>query len=1120
MKRPESSFISVAVFLIALQLTSATYYIDIWASKCPDGLQKILPCYCVSRKDYKLVIECESSNLASLSLGLNNLASLEYLVDKVTIKKYKLHTLYGTLFFKSNFEEIHFLDTPVQHIDPVVFNGVNESLRILEVRNSEFTSFPTTAFQPLGNLKVLILDGHAIESLEKNIVVNSSLPNNLEKLHLINGNLSEVPIETFQAFKKLKTLDLHNNSITALQKNQFKNLRDLEVLDISHNDISKMENHNIADLIKLGWLNVSHNAIADLPRGLFARNSVLKLLNLSHNRLQKLDTNTFRGMRFLRRLFLNDNRITDIGRGTFNSITRIGTIDLSRNFLKKLDFQMFSLMNYIEVIDVAENHITEIQKSAFKDVFQCHINISHNLVSKFEAGAFENCINITLLDLSYNNITKFAKNAFDANTFATELQFSYNFMTDMGDIPLNNMTGLKTLNVSNNRIEKIPKNTFPKLYELHTIDASYNNISNIANDIFKPLLSLQRLNLSRNSLKEIKSQVFGTLPTLYTMDLSFNEIRKIAKGSLAKLTTLRFLDLNDNRLEGLFQLPISLTRLNLANNLLTEIPDNTWPVMNSLLDFDMSNNTLGDSLTDGSFNGLLTLQRLNLNMNGITSPPFKSLLSISTLQYLFLEDNNITELRQGAFGRLPTVFEINLSNNQIDKIENRAFEGLLQLLHLNLSSNVLSNISMEAFGSLVSLQTLDLSHNILQKFNNKTSGIFDLCYSLKNLNLSHNEIGTITRKIFPSNQYIPYQLQNIDLSYNKLSVLTKDLTYGTQKVKSLNISHNLITDIKPHVIGNLTDVEVLDLSYNDIEDLTHEEAKFKFPSNATHLFLQNNKIARILDESFKNLTNIKEINLSNNELTTFSPTFVDKMKQNSTKIYFADNPLQCDCHLRPLKYYLQSLPEPLEEFSNVRCDQPSLLATDSVSDLDPVFLQCPDGAPDNQNGLFNELSDLMFNEIYFARGFLIIKWYVSSTGDVGDFYMSGRDSENNVVFDETITYDTRYVQIDGKKLMEGLKEKEKLNICMFAKSTEGVISGWFESQCIKLNGDFKKIITDHHEKINKIYIILGRGMRRNSYFNGQGGDLGVEDLKSGSIKKTDVGYLVSVLIVVCRLFVV
>lgn len=1115
MKRTESIILAV---LFALQLTSATYYIDIWASKCPDGLDKILPCYCVSRKDYKLVIECESSNLASLSLALNNLASLEYLVDKVTIKKYKLHTLYGTLFFKSNFEEIHIVDTPVQEINPVVFNGVNESLRILEVKNSEFIRFPTEAFQPLGNLKVLILDGHAIEVLEKNIVVNSSLPNNLERFHLINGNLSEVPIETFQPFKKLKTLDLHNNSITTLQKNQFKNLRDVEVLDISHNEITKLENHHIADLIKLGWLNASHNAITDLPRGLFARNSVLKLLNLSHNRLQKLDTNTFRGMRFLRRLFLSDNRITDIGRGTFNSITRIGTIDLSRNFLKKLDFQMFSQMNYIEVIDVAENHITEIQKSAFKDVFQCHINISHNLVSKFEANAFENCINITLLDLSYNNITKFTKNAFDANTFATELQFSYNFLTDMSDVPLNNMTGLKTLNVSNNRIEKIPKNTFPKLYELHTIDASYNNISNIANDVLKPLLSLQRLNFSHNSLKEIKSQVFGSLPTLYTMDLSFNEIKKIARGSLAKLTTLRFLDLNDNGLEGLFQLPISLTRLNLANNLLTEIPDNLWPVMNSLLELDLSNNTLGDSLTDGSFNGLLTLQRLNLNMNGMTMPPLKSLQSIPTLQYLLLEANNITELGHGAFGRLPTVFEINLSDNQIDKIENRAFEGLLQLLHLNLSSNLLSNISMEAFGSLVSLQTLDLSHNSLEKFNNKTNGVFDLCYSLRTLNLSHNEVATINRKTFPSNPYVPYQLNTIDLSFNKLNVLTKDITYGTQKVKSLNLSHNLLTDIKPHVLSNLSAVEILDLSFNDLEDLTHEEAKFKFPTNLTHLFLQNNKIARISDESFKNLTHIREINLSDNQMTTFPPTFVDKMKRNSTKITFADNPLFCDCHLRPLKYYLQSLPEPLEQFNYVRCEQPSLLATDSIAELDPVFLQCPEGAPDNLDGTYDELSDLMFDEIYFARGFLIIKWYVSSTGDIGDFYMNAR-SENNVVFDQTITYDTRYVQIDGKKLMEALKEKEKLNICLFAKSTEGVISGWFESQCIGLNRDFLKVIKDHHEKINKIYIILGKGVKRSSYFTGQGSDVGVEELKSdGNLKKTDVGYLISVLIVVCRVF--
>lgn len=97
------------------------------------------------------------------------------------------------------------------------------------------------------------------------------------------------------------------------------------------------------------WINVSHNALAEITRGTFARNAVLRVLNMASNNIKKIDGNTFRGMRFLRRLYLNDNMISDVGRGTFSSVTRIGTIDLARNRIKKVDYQMFFQLNYVEV---------------------------------------------------------------------------------------------------------------------------------------------------------------------------------------------------------------------------------------------------------------------------------------------------------------------------------------------------------------------------------------------------------------------------------------------------------------------------------------------------------------------------------------------------------------------------------------------------------------------------------------------------------------------------------------------------------------------------------------------------------------------------------------------------
>lgn len=87
-------------------------------------------------------------------------------------------------------------------------------------------------------------------------------------------------------------------------------------------------------------------------------------------------------------------------------------------------------------IDVSDNFVTEIQKLAFKDVYLVHINLSHNAISKIEPGAFENCVNITLLDLSFNKLTEFAPRVFDEISFATELQLSYNNFTDLSKVSL------------------------------------------------------------------------------------------------------------------------------------------------------------------------------------------------------------------------------------------------------------------------------------------------------------------------------------------------------------------------------------------------------------------------------------------------------------------------------------------------------------------------------------------------------------------------------------------------------------------------------------------------------------------------------------------------------------
>ncbi|XP_058122260.1 toll-like receptor 7 [Anopheles ziemanni] len=1029
--------------------------------KCPEKAKLIYPCVCTHGTDDGLFVQCENSNLASLSVAFINLASMNLPIVELRLKRCKIKNLFGTLLHKLPVKHLHVTDTPLASIADHAFYGINDTLLELHLVRNELTQFPIEALKILGMLKVLNIDGHRIESLPKGSFAGAHFDGTLEKLHFVNGPLGELGPDIFGGLKKVKTLDLHGNQLMSLKKGQFKGMREVEVLDLSYNNLTKLDATHVSDLTKMTWCNVSNNALTEITRGTFARNTVLRVVNMAANAIRKIDANTFRGMRFLRRLYLSDNMISDIGRGTFGSVTRIGTIDLARNRIKKVDYQMFFQLNYVELIDLAENEITEIQKDSFKDLYLTHINISHNRLETIEPKSFINCANMTVLDLSHNLIQAIPRTAFDETTYATEWIVTHNLLTNMTQLPLANMTGLKILNVSYNNLVDIPKNTFPKLYELHTIDLAHNNISHIYNAVFQNLLSLRNLNLSYNALEKIGPSTFGTLPTLLELDMSYNRLKDITRGALAKTTGLRFLHMQHNKLEKVFQIPISLNELNLAHNEITEIPEKTWPTMNSLLGLDLSYNRVANNLARGSFAGLLTLQRLNLESNGISEIPRDSFADLGTMQYLYLARNNITVLPKGAFGSLPILFELQLTENGLNSVAERAFDGLLQLLTLNMSHNELRTVPNGAFMGLVSLRRLDLSHNLLTTLDNKTHGLLEDCLSLGELNISHNRISFITRKTFPSNPYIPYQLRSVDLSYNTMSFVTGELKVGTGTVQHLNLSHNNIKEIRPGVLGNLTSLRTLDISYNEL--LRMDNDVFRMPVNFSELYAHHNKIWNASYEALLKLSNLTLLDLRANELTRFEPPLVRRMKTSNLTVALGENPLQCDCYMRPLFHYLRSLPSVGEMYRELECTLPIPLAGERLFNVTDELLAC---VPAVEDDAFRPLPDLRFREIAFFRGQLVINWYVAATSDVADFYVYIRDQANRIIVERTVPYTSRSTAINGDDIRP--QGDPQLELCVLAKASDDAIN-FLDSQCVPLPADLDTIKRQYNAQYNYKY---------------------------------------------------
>lgn len=105
------------------------------------------PCLCVNGSDVGIFVRCENTNLATLSVALQNLASLELPVEELTIYKghfgllrsYVLYwkiliylllsvRLFGPLFAHIKARVLTIEETPLATIEDYVFYGMNNTL--------------------------------------------------------------------------------------------------------------------------------------------------------------------------------------------------------------------------------------------------------------------------------------------------------------------------------------------------------------------------------------------------------------------------------------------------------------------------------------------------------------------------------------------------------------------------------------------------------------------------------------------------------------------------------------------------------------------------------------------------------------------------------------------------------------------------------------------------------------------------------------------------------------------------------------------------------------------------------------------------------------------------------
>ncbi|XP_054878513.1 uncharacterized protein LOC129353274 [Poeciliopsis prolifica] len=383
-----------------------------------------------------------------------------------------------------------------------------------------------------------------------------------------------------------------------------------------------------------------------------------------------------------------------------------------------------------------------------------------------------------------------------------------------------------SLNLNNNWMQKINEGDFSAMSKLRTLDLTSNQIAHVDQGSFIGLMFLQTLCMGNNKLDVLTNNMFQGLDKLTVLFLNNNGIQVIHTRAFQFLTSLQTLDLGNNRLQQItdiqpvLQLP-QITTLGLKCNGFSsfETKDLELNQPSNLKELDIS----GDSLIIFSISTPVFpfLQKIEISMCFCYKDlqweiPDKQLLR--NISYLYLGRSIL------SFEGITKVLESldSLSHLRLEALKMHLYEGLLSTIC-----------------KVPTLRKLDLFNSHINNLPIK----LELCSQLTELNIRKSDVGELPQGSLGSLKHL----------------------------QSLNICDNQLKKV-PHDARNLSSLEILNLNYNYISEMTCED--FENTTQLTELHLKRNRISQVDDCVFLNLENLKLLDLSFNRLLTFENNIV------------------------------------------------------------------------------------------------------------------------------------------------------------------------------------------------------------------------------------------------------
>ncbi|OQS04672.1 hypothetical protein THRCLA_03115 [Thraustotheca clavata] len=287
------------------------------------------------------------------------------------------------------------------------------------------------------------------------------------------------------------------------------------------------------------------------------------------------------------------------------------------------------------------------------------------------------------------------------------------------------------------------------------------------------------LNLTSRELTHVPAEVLYPLKyleadekhwecvDLHKLDLSYNELHELPE-AIQELAGLKWLKVKDNQL--------------------TRLPS-TFGHLQQLVFLDLSGNRLSEAAE--FIVNLTQLRELCLSSNEITTLP-SNIGQLEYLETLRVDKNQLSGL-PASIGQAKKLRVLAAQENQLTSLP-ESFAELSAMSTLDLSKNQLGD-TLVVLDKMHQLQFVDLRNNHLTQFPS-----LPLVSQLDHLLLGNNKLTTIDEASFGR---VVSTLTVLNIHNNQLSVLQANVMQQFQKLKTLDVSNNNLTDL-PYVLGHLT----------------------------------------------------------------------------------------------------------------------------------------------------------------------------------------------------------------------------------------------------------------------------------------------------------------------------